>query len=88
MRSPKEMQMLIEKLQSEVATLKAQLIQNGLTPMSAGSLKAEASLAPAQTQPVVQEGAATPSTQAQSVDEESKDNKEEVEPQPQVSKLP
>ncbi len=32
MRSPKEMQLMIEKLKAEVAALKAQLIENGLTP--------------------------------------------------------
>ena len=37
MRSPKEMAKMIEKLQTEVANLKAQLIQNGLTPMVGGA---------------------------------------------------
>ena len=37
MRSPKEMQMLIEKLKAEVSALKAQLIQNGLTPILVGA---------------------------------------------------
>jgi hypothetical protein len=32
MRSPKEMQILIEKLKAEVAALKAQLIEHGITP--------------------------------------------------------
>lgn len=35
MRSPKEMQMMIEKLKAEVAMLKQQLLENGITPLIA-----------------------------------------------------
>ena len=44
MRSPKEMQMMIEKLKAEVAMLKQQLLENGITPLIAVPKKGGAAL--------------------------------------------
>jgi len=88
MRSPKEMQLMIEKLKAEVAALKAQLIQNGLTPSLVHSLKAEGGV-PENDKSLLSDSMATaPSSQptsmaatstSQSEDlEESKDAKKDV----------
>ena len=49
MRSPKEMQMMIEKLKAEVAMLKQQLLENGITPLIAVPKKGAATLADEET---------------------------------------
>ena len=90
MRSPKEMQLMIEKLKAEVATLKAQLIQNGLTPSIGLALKAPTpvpeadksllgdSLATApSSQPTSMAATSTTSQSAEDL-EESKDAKKDI----------